>query len=93
MHPTLLITDPNILPKLQVDKGAIKFVLSGANVMCPGLTSPGAKMDESVPENTTVVSSTYTYMSCCCIHTPCCIDVISLTDYDRLSWLRVKNMQ
>jgi PUA domain protein len=28
----------------QVDKGAIKFVLSGANIMCPGLTSPGGKM-------------------------------------------------
>lgn len=29
---------------LQVDKGAIRFVLSGANIMCPGLTSPGALM-------------------------------------------------
>jgi PUA domain protein len=28
----------------QVDKGAIKFVLSGANIMSPGLTSPGGKM-------------------------------------------------
>lgn len=27
-----------------MDKGAIRFVLSGANIMCPGLTSPGAKM-------------------------------------------------
>lgn len=39
-----LITDPFILPHQQVDKGAIKFVLSGANIMCPGLTSPGAKL-------------------------------------------------
>ncbi|KAG3257514.1 MCTS1-like, partial [Ictidomys tridecemlineatus] len=31
-------------PTLKVDKGAIKFVLSGANIMCPGLTSPGAKL-------------------------------------------------
>lgn len=37
-------TDPFILPHQQVDKGAIKFVLSGANIMCPGLTSPGAKL-------------------------------------------------
>ncbi|KAH0630871.1 hypothetical protein JD844_004183 [Phrynosoma platyrhinos] len=36
--------DPFILPHQQVDKGAIKFVLSGANIMCPGLTSPGAKL-------------------------------------------------
>ena len=28
----------------QVDKGAIRFILSGANIMCPGLTSPGANM-------------------------------------------------
>jgi PUA domain protein len=35
-----------LLPPQQVDKGAIKFVLSGANVMCPGLTSPGGKLTE-----------------------------------------------
>ncbi|XP_018898485.1 malignant T-cell-amplified sequence 1 homolog [Bemisia tabaci] len=35
---------PFFLPKEQVDKGAIRFVLSGANIMCPGLTSPGAIM-------------------------------------------------
>uniref|UniRef100_A0A8C7I5Y4 MCTS1 re-initiation and release factor n=1 Tax=Oncorhynchus kisutch TaxID=8019 RepID=A0A8C7I5Y4_ONCKI len=28
-------------------KGAIKFVLSGSNIMCPGLTSPGAKLYSS----------------------------------------------
>ena len=39
------LTDPNLLPRLQVDKGAIKFILSGANIMVPGLTSPGARMD------------------------------------------------
>lgn len=38
-----------MLPKLQVDRGAIKFVLSGANIMCPGLTSKGARMDEDLP--------------------------------------------
>ncbi|GAB5584871.1 malignant T-cell-amplified sequence 1 isoform X2 [Prionailurus iriomotensis] len=36
--------NPFILPHQQVDKGAIKFVLSGANIMCPGLTSPGAQL-------------------------------------------------
>lgn len=40
---------------MQVDKGAIRFILSGANIMCPGLTSPGAKMTK-VEENTVVVS-------------------------------------
>jgi malignant T-cell-amplified sequence len=38
------IPDPFFLPMQQVDKGAIRFVLSGANIMCPGLTSPGARM-------------------------------------------------
>lgn len=47
--------DPFILPHMQVDKGAIRFVLSGANIMCPGLTSPGAKMT-NVPADTVVVS-------------------------------------
>ena len=46
--------DPYILPWQQVDKGAIKFVLSGANIMCPGLTSPGAKMT-TCPKGTIVV--------------------------------------
>ena len=52
-------TDPTILPRVQVDKGAIKFILSGANIMCPGLTSPGARMDVSLPEDTVVVSHIY----------------------------------
>ncbi|KAL4230061.1 Malignant T-cell-amplified sequence 1 [Mactra antiquata] len=44
--PTLKLLHkfPFILPHMQVDKGAIRFVLSGANIMCPGLTSPGARM-------------------------------------------------
>lgn len=36
---------PFFLPMLQVDRGAIRFVLSGANIMCPGLTSKGAFMN------------------------------------------------
>ena len=51
------MTDPDFLPKVQVDKGAIRFILSGANVMCPGLTSPGARMDTQLPTNTIVVRS------------------------------------
>ncbi|CAM9442244.1 malignant T-cell-amplified sequence 1 [Petromyzon marinus] len=46
LFPTLRLLHkyPTILPHQQVDKGAIRFVLSGANIMCPGLTSPGAKL-------------------------------------------------
>lgn len=49
--PTLRLLHqyPDMLPKLRADEGAIKFVLSGANIMCPGLTSPGATMHDEVP--------------------------------------------
>ncbi|CAE7949086.1 mcts1 [Symbiodinium sp. KB8] len=48
--PTLRLLHkyPSMMPKMQVDKGAIKFVLRGASIMCPGLTSPGGEME--VPE-------------------------------------------
>jgi PUA domain protein len=35
-----------MLPSVQVDRGAIKFVLSGANVMSPGLVSAGGKLPD-----------------------------------------------
>lgn len=39
-YPTLRVVHkyPFIMPTMRVDAGAIKFVLSGANIMCPGLT-------------------------------------------------------
>lgn len=54
--PTLKLLHqyPFLLPHQRVDKGAIKFVLSGANIMCPGLTHPNAKM--SPAEMGTVVA-------------------------------------
>jgi PUA domain protein len=30
--------------KVTVDKGAIPYLLGGADVMCPGLTNPGGEM-------------------------------------------------
>ena len=47
-YPTmwLLLQYPHIMPKYQVDKGAIRFVLAGANIMCPGLTSNGGNMED-----------------------------------------------
>ncbi|KAJ3207622.1 hypothetical protein HDU67_007354 [Dinochytrium kinnereticum] len=50
----LLHRYPDIMPKHQVDKGAIKFVISGAHIMCPGLTSPGALLQQDVPAETLV---------------------------------------
>lgn len=51
----LNFTDPDIMKKLQVDRGAIRFVLAGANIMCPGLTSPGGVLDEEVGAECPVV--------------------------------------
>nr|XP_002131639.1 malignant T-cell-amplified sequence 1-like [Ciona intestinalis] len=55
-YPTLKLLHkyPFILPKQQVDRGAIKFVLSGANIMCPGLTSPGADLNMETEVNKAV---------------------------------------
>ncbi|KAJ8141492.1 hypothetical protein OXX80_003689 [Metschnikowia pulcherrima] len=56
--PTLKIVHkyPDCFPKVQVDRGAIKFVLSGANVMCPGLTSAGAKLPDTNLEKDSIVT-------------------------------------
>jgi len=55
-YPTLKLLHkyPSILPHQQVDKGAIRFVLSGANIMCPGLTSPGASLNMDPGEGNAV---------------------------------------
>lgn len=47
------------MKKLQVDRGAIRFVLAGANIMCPGLTSPGGALDDEVGAETPVVRDTF----------------------------------
>jgi len=53
-HLRLLHKYPFILPHMQTDKGAIKHVIvSGANIMCPGLTTAGAKLDD-VPDKAVV---------------------------------------
>ena len=35
----LAFADPFLLPKVGIDRGAIRFLLAGAPMMCPGLTS------------------------------------------------------
>ncbi|KAH9946281.1 uncharacterized protein BXZ73DRAFT_86442 [Epithele typhae] len=41
--PTLRLLHkyPTVLPMVRVDRGAIRFLLAGAHMMCPGLTSAG----------------------------------------------------
>ncbi|KDN40087.1 hypothetical protein K437DRAFT_192045 [Tilletiaria anomala UBC 951] len=53
----LLQKYPFIMPSVQVDRGAIRFVLSGANIMSPGLTSAGGRLpeaDKALPANAPV---------------------------------------
>jgi len=56
--PTLRLLHkyPDILPKVQVDRGAIPHVLKGANIMCPGCTSPGGRLPEQDYPAGTVVA-------------------------------------
>jgi len=48
---------PYILPMVRVDRGAIRFLLAGAHMMCPGLTSAGGYLppaDAALPAGTPV---------------------------------------
>jgi PUA domain protein len=53
--PTLKLLHkyPTMMNRIQVDKGAIRFILGGANIMCPGITSKGGRiplpLDEEQP--------------------------------------------
>ena len=38
------------MTSVTVDKGAIPFLLGGANIMCPGLTNPGSYMPEDTED-------------------------------------------
>ncbi|QRW27201.1 sulfide-quinone oxidoreductase [Rhizoctonia solani] len=42
----LLHKFPNLLPHAQIDRGAIPYLLGGANMMCPGFTSKGGKLPD-----------------------------------------------
>ena len=46
-HLRVLHKYPFILKKMQIDRGGIKHVVGGANVMSPGLTSAGGHMEEA----------------------------------------------
>ncbi|KAI9700231.1 MAG: translation machinery-associated protein 20 [Bogoriella megaspora] len=43
-HLTLIHKYPSAFNRLRVDRGAIRFVLSGATLMVPGLTSAGGRL-------------------------------------------------
>ncbi|KAK7467086.1 translation machinery-associated protein 20 [Stygiomarasmius scandens] len=49
IYPTLRVLHkyPYILPLVRIDRGAIRFLLAGAHMMCPGLTSAGGYLPPS----------------------------------------------
>ncbi|WVQ80278.1 hypothetical protein IAT38_002383 [Cryptococcus sp. DSM 104549] len=54
--PTLKLLHkyPAMLPHVQIDRGAIKFLLAGANMMAPGLLSAGGRLPDGLEEGTVV---------------------------------------
>lgn len=50
-HLRLVHRFPQAFPSIRIDRGAIRFVLSGATLMAPGLTSPGGRLPaDGAPE-------------------------------------------
>ncbi|GME25471.1 pua domain-containing protein [Neofusicoccum parvum] len=43
-HLSLVHKYPACFKRVRIDRGAIRFVLSGASLMAPGLTSPGGRL-------------------------------------------------
>lgn len=46
-HLRLVHRFPTAFPSVRIDRGAIRFVLSGATLMAPGLTSKGGRLPEA----------------------------------------------
>jgi PUA domain protein len=49
-HLKLVHQFPAALPRIRIDRGAIRFVLAGATLMAPGLTSPGGRLPDKEHE-------------------------------------------
>ena len=49
-HLKVVHAFPDAFTRLKIDRGAIRFVLSGANLAAPGLTSPGGWLPEKEEE-------------------------------------------
>jgi malignant T-cell-amplified sequence len=67
---------PSMLPKMQVDTGAIKFVMRGAHIMAPGLTSAGGQIEAGVS-----VGSPVQITGEGCSHA-CAIGIMSMSSED-----------
>jgi PUA domain protein len=53
-HLALVHRYPFILPSHRLDVGGCKFALSGATIMCPGLTSKGGRVTDGIDEGDAV---------------------------------------
>ncbi|CZS97574.1 hypothetical protein WAI453_008707 [Rhynchosporium graminicola] len=51
-HLKLVHRFPTCFPSIRIDRGAIRFVLSGATLMAPGLTSTGGRLPNGDDEET-----------------------------------------
>jgi len=47
-HLSVVHRFPDQFPRVRVDRGAVRFVLSGAALMVPGLTSPGGRLPKGL---------------------------------------------
>lgn len=45
-HLRIVHSFPTCFPRITIDRGAIRFVLSGAALMAPGLTSAGGRLPD-----------------------------------------------
>lgn len=54
----MIFIDPDILPRVRVDCGAIRSIINGADVMAPGLTSSVALIPEGIKPDSFVVRYT-----------------------------------
>ena len=59
-HLKIVHKYPQCFNHIRIDRGAIRFVLSGAALMVPGLTSPGGRLpDPAVNEDDTEANDGY----------------------------------
>ncbi|KAL2120284.1 hypothetical protein VTJ04DRAFT_4310 [Mycothermus thermophilus] len=56
-HLRLVHRFPQCFPTIQIDRGAIRFVLSGATLMAPGLTSKGGRLPIPVDRDAAAVAA------------------------------------
>ena len=51
-HLRLVHQYPDFFPRIRVDRGAIRFVMGGAALMTPGMTSPGGRLPQDGKDDT-----------------------------------------